>query len=107
MNSNHYLPFILVLAFATLLTRALPFLLFGKKGKTPAVIVYLGKVLPAAMMGLLVVYCFKDVNVTDVRALVPLVCACAAVIGVHLWKRNTMLSIAVGTVLYMVLIRVL
>ena len=90
-----------------MLTRFLPFLVFGKQGKTPKIIDYLGKVLPAAMMGLLVAYCFKNVRVTDWRELVPALVACGAVVGLHLWKRNTILSIGLGTVVYMILIRVM
>lgn len=96
-----------LLALATMLTRFIPFLVFGKKQKTPKMIDYLGKVLPAAMMGLLVAYCFKSVKITDYREVLPAVIASGAVVGLHLWKRNTILSIAAGTVLYMILIRVM
>lgn len=96
-----------LLALATMITRFVPFLIFGKKQKTPKIIEYLGKVLPAAMMGLLVAYCFKSVQFTDWRELVPAIVATGTVVGLHLWKRNTILSIAVGTAVYMILIRVM
>ena len=85
----------------------MPFLLFRKQEKTPRFIAYLGRVLPAAMMGFLVVYCFRNVVFTDYREFVPAAVACAGVVGIHLWKRNTIVSIVTGTVLYMVLIRIL
>ena len=66
---------------------------------------YLGKVLPPAMMGLLVAYCLKDVSLITAPHGIPEAIALAAVVGLHLWKRNVLLSIAGGTVLYMVLVQ--
>ena len=86
-----------------MLTRFLPFLIFGKRKKLPAFIEYLGKVLPAAMMGLLVVYCFRDINLTDIPTLIPAIAGSLAVVVLHLVKRNTILSISAGTVVYMIL----
>ena len=85
---------ILAVAAGTQLTRWLPFWLFPEKKQPPAVVAYLGKVLPPAMMGLL-----------SAPHGAPELIAIAAVAGLHLWKRNVLLSIAGGTVLYMVLVQ--
>ena len=90
---------------ATMVTRYLPFLIFSEKRKTPAIIIYLGKVLPCAIMGMLVVYCLKDVQFTSGSFGIPEILACCAVVGLHVWKRNSLLSIGAGTALYMVLIQ--
>ena len=68
-------------------------------------VTYLGKVLPYAVMGMLVVYCMKDVRFTELSELLPTVLASVTVAGLHAWKRNTLLSILAGTVLYMVLVQ--
>ena len=94
-----------VVALVTLFTRALPFLLFPRPEKAPKVILYLGKVLPAATMGLLVVYCLKGADVLHWPYALPELIAVAAVVLLHLWKRNNLISIAGGTVLYMVLVQ--
>lgn len=89
----------------TALTRFLPFWVFGEKQKTPEIITYLGKVLPCAIIGMLVVYCLKDVSILDSPYGIPELIAGALVVILHLWKRNTLLSIAGGTVCYMILIQ--
>ena len=96
---------ILAVAAGTQLTRWLPFWLFPEKKQPPAVVAYLGKVLPPAMMGLLTVYCFKNVSWLSGTHGAPELLASAAVVGLHLWKRNVLFSIAGGTVLYMVLVQ--
>jgi len=98
---------VIVFAISVQITRALPFVVFRDASHLPGIIEYLGKVLPAAMMGLLVIYCFKDINITKVSEIVPAIAASLAVVGLHVWKRNTVLSISIGTVLYMVLIRIM
>ncbi len=99
---------VLVVALCTLLTRALPFLLFGRGGKRPApFILYLGRVLPAAVMAILVVYCLRTTDFAAAGGFVPQAVAVAAVAALHLWKRNDLLSIAGGTAVYMLLLRVL
>mgnify|MGYP003090457610 FL=1 len=85
----------------TLLTRFLPFLLFRKK--TPAFVAYLGKVLPKATFGLLVVYCLKDVHFLSGTHGLPEGIALLLTLGLHLWKRNMLLSVFVGTAAYMIL----
>ena len=97
---------VLILAASVWITRFLPFLIFSDTGRLPKTVEYLGKVLPAAMMGLLVVYCFKDYDFLNYREILPAVIAVGATVGIHLWRRNTILSIATGTAAYMILIRV-
>ena len=86
----HKILLIVVMTLVTMLTRFLPFLLLGGGKETPPVVSYLGKVLPYAIMGMLVVYCLKGVSFLA---------------GLHVWKRNTLLSIAGGTVFYMILVQ--
>lgn len=106
MNKLHSVLIIVVVALVTAATRFLPFLVFGENRKTPPIIEYLGKVLPFAIMGMLVVYCMKDVSFLTVPFGVPELLGCAAVALLHIWKRNSLLSIGVGTVFYMVLVQV-
>ncbi|PLS32051.1 branched-chain amino acid permease [Bifidobacterium margollesii] len=96
---------IAVVAIGTMLTRFLPFLLFPESKRPPRIIDYLGRVLPLAMTGLLVVYSLKDVSPLSGSHGVPEAIAMAAIIALHLWRRNMLLSIAGGTVLYMLLVQ--
>ena len=96
---------ILAVAAGTQITRWLPFWLFPEKKDPPPVVLYLGRVLPAAMMGLLVVYCLRNVDIAAAPHGLPELIALAAVTALHLWKRNVLLSIGVGTALYMVLVQ--
>ncbi len=105
-DSQLYLS-IAILSGVTLFLRAAPFLLFRSAEKTPKVILYLGRVLPAALMGMLVVYCLKDVQLLTGSHGIPEAIAVVAVILLHLWKRNSLLSIGGGTVLYMVLVQLI
>ena len=89
----------------TMLTRFLPFFLFPAGRETPRYIQYLGRVLPPAVFGLLVVYCLKNVSILKGSHGIPELIAIAAVVLLHLWKRQMLLSIAGGTVLYMVLVQ--
>ena len=101
----HDILLILVAVLVTAATRFLPFLIFGEKRKTPPIIEYLGTVLPCAIMGMLVVYCLKDVSLTAAPFGIPEAIGCAAVALLHIWKRNTLLSIGGGTVCYMLLVQ--
>lgn len=92
-----------VMSIVTILTRFLPFLVFSKR--TPKYISYLGKVLPPAIIGMLVIYCFKDVTPAVHPFGVPELLAAVCVVGVQIWKRNSLLSILTGTVVYMLLIQ--
>ena len=94
---------IAVMALVTAALRFLPFLVFRKH--TPAYIVYLGRVLPAALIGMLVIYCLKDVRIASAPHGLPELLAGTAVVVLQAWKRNSLLSILAGTVLYMVLIQ--
>jgi branched-subunit amino acid transport protein AzlD len=102
---------IIVMALITLLTRALPFLLFDRGETPPKVILYLGRVLPPAVIAMLIVYCLRGMAFTpslDTAALAlwaPQAIAVIAVVLLHLWKKNNLLSIFGGTVLYMVLVQ--
>lgn len=105
MNNLHAMLTIAVVALVTAGLRFLPFLIFGENKTTPPLISYLGQVLPFAIMGMLVVYCLKDVSLTSGSFGIPEGIACAVVALLHIWKRNTLLSIGAGTVCYMLLVQ--
>ena len=105
MNIWQQIVIIGIVVFGTMLTRFLPFLIFGRKKEAPKYIQYLGKVLPAAVFGLLVVYCLKDVNLFTGSHGLPEAIAILAVVLLHVWKRQMLLSIAGGTVCYMLLLQ--
>ena len=93
-----------VVALCTYLTRALPFWLF-RRGELPSAVSYLGKILPGAIMATLVVYCLRGTTLASVGGFLPQLIAVAAVTGLHLWRRNTLLSIFGGTAVYMLLVQ--
>lgn len=95
---------IAVAAVCTFATRLVPFVLFSGKKELPKFVRYLGSVLPVAIIGILIVYGIGDVRETGLYDLIPKLIAVAATAFVHIWKRNTLLSIAVGTIGYMLLI---
>lgn len=97
---------ILVAALATLITRFLPFLIFPAGKKTPAVINKLSYFLPGAVLGMLVVYCYKDLPKAPLAEIFPQALASLVVIGIHFWKRNLFLSIFLGTFSYLLLLRI-
>lgn len=101
----HSVILIAVMSLVTILLRFLPFWIFGNNRQTPPLISYLGQVLPYAIMGMLVVYCLKGANLTAAPYAIPELVSCGVVVLLHLWKRNTLLSIGAGTVCYMVLIQ--
>lgn len=105
MNSTYAAILIAVVSLVTMALRFLPFVIFGNNRETPAFITYLGKVLPYAIMAMLVVYCLKSVSFLSAPYGIPEAIAVAAVVLLHLWKRNTLVSIVGGTVCYMVLIQ--
>ncbi len=98
---------ILLCALGTMLTRFLPFLVFSPKRPTPKYIQYLGKALPGAIFAMLVVYCLRNVNVLQFSYGLPELIAIAVTIGLHLWKRQMLVSIAGGTVCYMLLVQLI
>ena len=101
----HDIFLVVVAVLVTAATRFLPFLIFGEKRKTPAIIEYLGTVLPCAIMGMLVVYCLKDISFAKNPFGLPELIACTVVAALHVWKRNSLLSIGGGTVCYMLLVQ--
>lgn len=105
MSAAQQLITVLAVAAGTMLTRFLPFLLFPAGRSTPKYIQYLGRVLPAAVFGMLVVYCLKNVSLLSGSHGVPEAIAIAVVAALHLWKKQTLLSIAGGTVCYMLLVQ--
>ncbi len=107
MNNIHAVLTIAVCALVTIALRFLPFLIFGENRNTPSVIAYLGQVLPFAIMGMLVVYCLKDVSFAAAPFGIPEAIGCTVVAGLHIWKRNTLLSIGAGTVCYMLLVQLI
>ncbi len=106
MNEKQALVAVLVMALVTALLRFAPFVVMGN-GKTPKAIEYLGKVLPYAVMGMLVVYCLKGMDFTKIPFALPEIISVILVAAVHVWKRNTLLSIIAGTVCYMIIIRLI
>ena len=103
---SHSVAIIAVAAVVTLFIRAIPFVIFGGKREVPETITYLGKVLPPAIMVILVIYFVKGINFFAGSRGIPELLSIAVVAGLHIWKKNTLLSIAVGTVLYMILVQV-
>lgn len=94
-----------IVVAGTLLTRFAAFLIFPPGKKAPDFVLYLGKALPAAIMGLLVVYTFKDTIVLSYPYGVPELIALLVTVGMHVWKRNMFMSIGAGTVVYMILVQ--
>lgn len=105
MPNLHSALLIAVMALVTAALRFLPFLIFGENRKTPPLVAYLGQVLPFAIMGMLVVYCLKDVSFATAPFGIPELAGCAVVAFLHIWKRNTLLSIGAGTLCYMLLVQ--
>ena len=102
---SHAALIIVVAGAVTLLLRFLPFLIFNGKRETPPYIIYLGKVLPYAIMGMLVIYCLRGISFTAAANFLPELIACAVVVLAHVWKRNTLLSIISGTLCYMLMVQ--
>lgn len=101
----HSLGIIFVVAVCTVLTRALPFMLLGGRKEVPKVVKYLGKVLPPAIMVILVVYCIKGISLFQGSHGLPEIIAIAIVAVLHIWKKNTLISIGVGTLSYMIFVQ--
>lgn len=93
-----------MVVIGTVITRFLPFIIFPDGKKTPDYIKYLGDVLPLAVFGLLIVYCLRDVSILHGTHGIPEFISIALTVGIHLWRRKMILSIAAGTVCYMLLI---
>ena len=96
---------IAIVALVTALLRFLPFIIFRGNKKTPKLIKKLGGMLPYSIMGMLVVYCLKNVSFSSLNGFLPQLIASLVIILLHVWKRNTLISIVCGTVVYMVLVQ--
>lgn len=94
-----------VIALVTAAIRFLPFLVLGGNKKTPKIIEKLGRLLPYAIMGMLVVYCLRYVNFTSTANFLPPLISCVVVGVLYVWKRNTLVSIILGTICYMILVQ--
>ena len=106
MDKLHAAALVAVIAGVTIALRFAPFLLLRGR-ETPKFIAYLGRVLPYAIMGMLVVYCLRGTSFAMVSNWMPQVIATALVVAFHIWKRNTLLSIIAGTACYMILVQVI
>lgn len=105
MSTTQKIIIIAVVSLGTLLTRFIPFLLFPPGKPTPKYIQYLGRVLPSAVFGFLVIYCLKNVSIFSGSRGIPELLALAVTVGLHLWKKQMLLSIAGGTIFYMLLVQ--
>ena len=106
-NNTHTLALILVMALVTAALKFLPFMILGKRKTTPDFILYLGKVLPYAVMGMLVVYCLRSIHFTPVSSFLPNLLAVGLTAILQVWKHNTLISIIGGTACYMVLVQII
>ena len=105
LTTVQVLAIILAVSLGTQITRWLPFLLFPESKQPPKVVLYLGKVLPPAMMGLLVVYSLRNTDILSGSHGLPEAIAVTVTAGLHLWRRSTLLSILAGTAVYMLLVQ--
>lgn len=105
MSTGDTIALISVVTLCTVFTRAIPFVIFSGKRKVPEFIQYLGKFLPPAIMVTLVVYCLKGVDLTAGNYGLPELIAAAVVAALHIWKKNILLTVGLGTVCYMVFIQ--
>lgn len=105
MTLTEHIITIAICAFGTVATRFLPFIIFSSEKRTPPYIQYLGKALPAAIFGMLVVYCLKNVNILSENHGIPELISIVLVVALHLWQRKMLLSIAGGTLCYMLLVQ--
>ena len=105
VDYKHAMLILLVMGAVTFATRIVPVLIFGRGEKVPDVIMYLGKVVPFTAMGLLIVYCLRDTHVLTGSHAIPEILAMAVVALSYLWKRNSILSIVTGTIVYMLLVQ--
>lgn len=101
----HSILIVAVAALVTIALRFLPFAIFSGSKQTPPFVAYLGRVLPYAIMAMLVVYCLRNVNLAATPHGAPEMLACLIVAGLHLWKRNTLVSIIGGTASYMLMVQ--
>lgn len=106
MPHNQMLMIILIIVLGTMITRFLVFLIFPPTKEPPRFITYLGKVLPPSAIGLLVIYALKDIQITKMPFAIPELVAILVITIMHKWRRNTLISIASGTIVYMLFVQV-
>ena len=94
-----------VIASVTIVIRFLPFLIFKNGQKTPKLVEKLGQLLPYSVMGMLVIYCLKEIRFTDLSGFLPELIASTVVCGIYIWRKNTLISIISGTLCYMALVQ--
>ncbi len=100
-----YVIIVLITSAVTFLTRSAPFLLFSDGQSVPRLVTYLGRVMPPAIIIMLVIYCIRNVTPIAYPYAIPEIVGVVATIGLHLWKKNTFLTIGISTVLYMLLVQ--
>ena len=105
MNSLHSALLIAVIAVVTVMLRALPFLVFNGRRKVPGYIMFLGDKLPYAIIGMLIVYCLRNVSFGAAADWLPSFISVIVVVVLHIWKRKTLISVAGGTLVYMFLVQ--
>lgn len=106
MNYTRDLTILGIIVCATFFTRVFPFILFGRHQEPPQWVQYIGKRLPSAVIAILIVYCLKAIHFNAMSNFLPQIISVTVVVLLHLWKRNNLLSIGIGTVCYMFLIQV-
>ena len=107
MSNQQALIIIFVVAVCTLITRLIPFVLFGGKREVPKAVTYLGKILPPSIMATLVIYCLKGADLFSETHGIPEFVSVAVTALLHIWKRNVLFSIAAGTACYMFFVQVI
>ena len=105
MSVGYSIAMIAVAAVCTFFTRLVPFALFGRKRQVPRIVLFLGNVLPPAIIATLIIYCLKGVNLLNFPSGIPELISIALVVVLHIWKRNTLLSVGAGTMCDMILIQ--
>lgn len=106
MNSGYVLLILFVISLITIILRFMPFLIFGRK-ESSKIIDYLGEYLPYTIMPMLVVFCLKDLSFNQISGFLPSLIGIGIVVILQCWKRNYLLSVSLGTIIYMILIRIL
>lgn len=107
MTDLEIISFVAVIALVTAALRFLPFIVFRKSNRIPLIVEKLGRVLPLSIMGMLVVYCLKDVSFAAAKGFLPALISCTVVALLYIWKRNTLLSVICGTVCYMIMVQLI
>ena len=105
MTNAYYWISAAVIASVTIVIRFLPFLIFKNGQKTPKLVEKLGQLLPYSIIGMLVVYCLKEVRFTDLSSFLPELIASTVVCSIYIWRKNTLISIISGTLCYMALVQ--